>query len=62
MGAPRRVVCARCGAEFGCSRDDACWCTRVDVRLPLALADDDCLCPDCLQAFPVAHSGERLRD
>jgi Cysteine-rich CWC len=56
----RRVVCARCGAEFGCGGDSACWCAHVEVRLPIPQAGDDCLCPGCLQAvaFPPATSGE----
>ena len=44
--------CSRCGATFGCGRDDAsCWC----VALPLLPGDRldpaaDCLCPRCLAA------------
>ncbi len=44
--------CSRCGATFGCGRDEAsCWC----VALPLLPRDRldpaaDCLCPRCLAA------------
>lgn len=44
--------CSRCGATFGCGRDEAnCWC----VALPLLSRDRldpaaDCLCPRCLAA------------
>jgi hypothetical protein len=57
----RRVICARCGGEFDCSGDAACWCMRVEIRLPMPQAGDGCLCPDCLQAGarPVATRGEK---
>jgi hypothetical protein len=59
---PRRVICARCGADFGCSLDGDCWCRHVAVRLPMPAAGEDCLCPHCLQSESVAHSGDRARD
>jgi hypothetical protein len=51
----RRLICASCGQEFGCGRDDigACWCNAQAYRLPLPAAAGrgaDCLCPDCLRA------------
>jgi hypothetical protein len=50
----RRIVCARCGTEFGCGRDssEGCWCFAETYRLPLPDKDapyGDCLCPSCLR-------------
>jgi len=49
----RVVVCARCGASFGCDLSGDCWCAHETFRLPVPAATDaasDCLCPDCLRA------------
>jgi hypothetical protein len=50
--APRRLTCARCGRAFDCGLGRDCWCAAPSFRLPLPppTADDDCLCPTCLQA------------
>jgi hypothetical protein len=51
--APRRLICARCGTAFGCRLGGDCWCHAEPFRLPMpaaGTADDDCLCPACLQA------------
>jgi ribosomal protein S14 len=52
----RRVICERCGKEFGCSRDaqDSCWCGAEPYWLPIPLPREfggfsDCLCPVCLR-------------
>jgi hypothetical protein len=55
---PRRIVCARCEAEFACQNEGprgSCWCSQEDFRLPQPLpaefaAYGDCLCPACLRA------------
>ena len=60
QNAERRLTCARCGREFGCSRDniEACWCNAEPYRLPmptdpaasgLAATSGGCLCPSCLR-------------
>jgi len=47
---PRRLACARCGAEFSCNLAGGCWCDDEAFRLPLPTsADADCLCPTCLR-------------
>jgi hypothetical protein len=58
MGVDRRIVCERCGTEFGCGRDGAegCWCAAEPYRLPMPVpgkagALSDCLCPNCLRAL-----------
>ncbi len=54
---PTLLVCARCGAEFGCSPEGGCWCMDLphDVALPRAdEAAASCLCPDCLAALRAA--------
>jgi hypothetical protein len=45
----RRLACSRCGTEFGCNPLGECWCKEETLRLPLPLADEDCLCRDCLR-------------
>ena len=52
----RRLVCARCGAEFACNLSSDCWCADSTVRLPIADDGGDCLCADCLRlaAKPAA--------
>jgi hypothetical protein len=54
--APRRIACARCGAEFACNLNGDCWCTAEPYRLPVPDRDaEDCLCPQCLRQ----RAGER---
>jgi hypothetical protein len=52
---PRRLACARCGAEFSCSLSGDCWCGQESAKLPLPASGstgfDDCLCRDCLLAL-----------
>jgi len=45
----RRLACSRCGAEFACDPQGACWCKEETARLPLPVAGEDCLCPNCLR-------------
>jgi Cysteine-rich CWC len=50
----RRLICERCGREFGCARNNVaeCWCNAEAYRLPLPAAGSrsaDCLCPACLR-------------
>lgn len=47
--APRRLACARCDGEFTCDVSGQCWCAEETARLPMPLADEDCLCRDCLR-------------
>ncbi|HSY55423.1 MAG TPA: cysteine-rich CWC family protein [Bradyrhizobium sp.] len=54
----RRVICSRCGTEFTCARSGPCWCAEEDVRLPMPLDGEDCLCRECLRsaaANQVSH-------
>ena len=56
---PRRLTCARCGAEFGCTLSTDCWCGEEAARLPLPTSGTgfaDCLCRDCLRAVAVLAS------
>lgn len=60
----RRIVCERCGQEFGCARDRiiGCWCVGEPYRLPIPLPPEagnfsDCLCPSCLRAIAEALAG-----
>jgi hypothetical protein len=54
--ATRTLACERCGEAFGCTNTGApgsCWCSEVDVRLPVPLPPQagpyaDCLCPRCM--------------
>ena len=59
----RRLVCERCGREFGCSPDDPgnCWCAAEPYRLTMPTSASrsqfrDCLCPSCLPAL-AAQTG-----
>ena len=50
----KRLLCRRCGAEFGCGAQDPtrpCWCTGYP---PVAPSDStmSCLCPGCLSEVP----------
>jgi len=49
--APRRLICAGCGATFDCKLGGDCWCAAEPFRLPLPAraATEDCLCPACLR-------------
>jgi hypothetical protein len=46
---PPRAACARCGAAFSCEPAGDCWCKHVDVRLPMPVEGEACLCADCLR-------------
>ncbi|WP_291691981.1 hypothetical protein [Bradyrhizobium sp.] len=46
---PRRLACTKCGTEFTCTRDEACWCADESIRLPMPVAGEDCLCRACLR-------------
>jgi len=46
--------CSKCGAEFHCGADSAgesfsCWCAELPNAWPLPGANEDCLCPACLE-------------
>jgi len=51
----RRIACHRCGTEFACTGDEACWCAVESARLPMPRAGDDCLCRDCLRKAAEAQ-------
>ncbi|MCP9629676.1 cysteine-rich CWC family protein [Rhodopseudomonas palustris] len=51
---PRRLICAGCGAEFGCTMDAQCWCAAEAVTLPMPSDAADCLCPACLRELAKA--------
>jgi hypothetical protein len=44
------LTCTRCGAGFDCDPGGDCWCMHLDVRLPMPVAQQDCICADCLRA------------
>ncbi|MGT2503829.1 cysteine-rich CWC family protein [Bradyrhizobium guangxiense] len=46
---PRRLACARCGAEFACDLSGNCWCAEETAKLPMPVAGEDCLCRECLR-------------
>jgi hypothetical protein len=53
---PEQKSCTRCGAAFGCGRNDAdCWCSTVPP-LPAAALDQlqDCYCQRCLAEIAAA--------
>jgi Cysteine-rich CWC len=52
----RRVACSRCGAEFTCALSGPCWCAEEEVRLPMPLDGEDCLCRECLRKAAAATS------
>jgi hypothetical protein len=55
---PRRLACARCGAEFSCNPAGGCWCADEAYRVPMpTAANADCLCPDCLRR--LAHEQQQ---
>jgi hypothetical protein len=45
----RQIVCSRCGMAFDCDPAGSCWCKDEAFRLPMPVAGEDCLCPDCLR-------------
>jgi hypothetical protein len=47
--ATRRINCSRCGAELTCNPTGPCWCAEENLRLPMPLAGEDCLCRECLR-------------
>ena len=51
---PPRTACARCGATFACEPAGDCWCKHETVRLPMPVADEGCLCSDCLRKAAAA--------
>jgi Cysteine-rich CWC len=56
----RRLVCARCGAEFECGNNSECWCAAEPYRLPMTKAwIEDCLCPACLRKSATALAESR---
>lgn len=58
---PRKLTCARCRTDFGCTRDAQCWCAAVPYQLRMTdrAAQDDCLCPDCLRQAAAAQDAAR---
>jgi hypothetical protein len=52
----RRLACPRCGVEFTCSGDDACWCMEENATLPMPVTGEDCLCRDCLRKAAEART------
>jgi hypothetical protein len=54
---PRRLACAGCGTEFGCSLPGPCWCSNEAFRLPMPMDGGDCLCPDCLRKLVEQRAG-----
>ena len=60
VNAPRRIVCARCGAPFDCGLSPECWCAAKPYRLPMTKASiEDCLCPECLRKAAAALAESR---
>jgi hypothetical protein len=50
--------CSNCGSDFHCGTTDeaaagtgafSCWCTELPRVSPVAAANQDCLCPECLR-------------
>jgi hypothetical protein len=60
--APRKLVCAGCGAAFDCRLGGDCWCAAEPFRLPLPErgSTEDCLCPACLHTKARAAVDPRL--
>jgi hypothetical protein len=56
---PRRLACHRCGTEFTCGLSDQCWCAEETARLPKPVADEDCLCRECLRKLAKARTDAR---
>jgi len=54
MPPSRNVVCSRCGTEFTCALSGPCWCAEEEVRLPMPLDCEDCLCRECLRKAAAA--------
>jgi hypothetical protein len=51
---PVRAACARCGATFACEPAGDCWCKHEDVRVPMPITDEGCLCAECLRKAALA--------
>ncbi len=49
--------CSKCGAGFGCgaASTNGCWCMDLPRVGPVAPANQDCLCPNCL-AITIGQS------
>jgi hypothetical protein len=52
----RRLACAECGTEFGCSLSGPCWCSDEVFRLPMPTDGGDCLCANCLREKAAKHA------
>ncbi|WFU26124.1 hypothetical protein QA649_07925 [Bradyrhizobium sp. CB1717] len=55
----RRLICARCGSEFGCDLSGNCWCAEETARLPMPVKGEDCLCRECLRKAAAEASAAR---
>ncbi|WP_439371072.1 cysteine-rich CWC family protein [Bradyrhizobium sp. PMVTL-01] len=53
---PRRLICSRCGSEFGCDLSGDCWCAEETERLPMPVKGEDCLCRACLRKAAEASA------
>jgi hypothetical protein len=60
--------CSNCGREFQCGaaaasasggRDFSCWCKDLPHVSLVAAVDQDCLCPECLQAALTKLADDR---
>jgi len=51
----QRAACARCGAAFTCEPAGDCWCKHVEVRLPMPVEGEACLCAECLRKAAAAR-------
>src|SRR5712692_4800483 len=50
---PKQKSCSSCGVSFTCgptSGEQGCWCEALPHVSLVADADQDCLCPACLNA------------
>jgi hypothetical protein len=45
----RRLACSRCGTQFECNPGGDCWCADETFRMPMPVADEDCLCRECMR-------------
>ncbi|PYD61357.1 hypothetical protein CFR72_14745 [Gluconacetobacter entanii] len=51
-GRRRMIKCKKCGADFSCQPEGACWCMEKPRGLPVPTDDQaGCLCPVCLDAL-----------
>ena len=55
-------TCTKCGVRFSCgfiADAERCWC--ADLPRVMAVAQDTCLCPDCLhEAIARQQAAEKL--